>query len=246
VSWTDAPTSQLVAELDAAATPATRDHWTRYLKGAASFRGVPMAETRAAVRRVWREHDLADRPVEQLLGLAHRWFAAPDSEDKLAGVLLVAEHLVPRLELAHVDALAHPLAVGDIADWNVCDWYATKALAGFVTAGPDIEARARALARFTDSAVLWQRRAGLVAFVRSAAAPQEPFEGFVPLVLDACAANLVSDDRFAHTGPGWVLRELSRHHPEAVVAFVDAHPELSSEAKRMATARVRDGPYRRR
>ena len=60
------------------------------------------------------------------------------------------------------------------------------------------------------------------------------FEGFVPLVLDACAANLVSDDRFAHTGPGWVLRELSRADPEAVAAFVDAHPELSAEARRMA------------
>jgi 3-methyladenine DNA glycosylase AlkD len=242
----DAPTWQLDEELEAAATPATRDHWTRYLKGAASFRGVPMAGTRAAVQRVWREHDLADRPVEQVLGLAHRWFAAPDSEDKLAGVLLVAEHLGPCLELAHVDALAHPLTVGDIADWNVCDWYATKALAGFLAAGADTAARARAIAGFTRSPVLWQRRAGLVAFVRWATEPEEPFDGFVPLVLEACAANLVSDDRFAHTGPGWVLRELSRHRPDAVVAFVDAHPELSAEARRMATARLRGDPYRRR
>lgn len=158
----------------------------------------------------------------------------------------MAEHLAARLELAHVDARAHPLAVGDIADWNVCDWYATKALASFLAAGSDVEARARAIAGFTGSSVRWQRRAGLVAFVRSAATPEEPLEGFVPLVLDACAANLVSDDRFAHTGPGWVLRELSRHRPDAVAAFVDEHPELSREAQRMATARLRGGRYRRR
>jgi hypothetical protein len=43
-----------------------------------------------------------------------------------------------------------------------------------------------------------------------------------------------------------VLRQLSRAHPERVAAFVDDHPELSSEARRMATARLRSGPYRRR
>jgi 3-methyladenine DNA glycosylase AlkD len=83
-----------------------------------------------------------------------------------------------------------------------------------------------------------------VSFVKLAAAP--PFEGFVPLVLGACAANLVSDDRFAHTGPGWVLRELSAAAPDAVRAFVAAHPELSTEGRRMATATLRPGAYRRR
>jgi len=43
-----------------------------------------------------------------------------------------------------------------------------------------------------------------------------------------------------------VLRELSRAVPEAVAAFVEAHPEMSAEARRMATARLRAGPYRRR
>ena len=93
---------------------------------------------------------------------------------------------------------------------------------------------------------LWQRRAGLVSFVRLAPVADRQFAGFVPLVLEACAANLVSDDRFAHTGPGWVLRELSVAAPDAVAGFVDDHPELSAEARRMATARLRKGPYRRR
>ncbi len=80
---------------------------------------------------------------------------------------------------------------------------------------------------------LWQRRAAVVAFVRLAA--EVPFVGFVPLVLEACAANLIDDDRFAHTGPGWLLRELSRAEPAAVRDFVDAHPQLSTEAVSMAT-----------
>ena len=42
------------------------------------------------------------------------------------------------------------------------------------------------------------------------------------------------------------LRETFCSHPDQVAQFVDAHPELSAEAARMATARLRPGPYRRR
>ncbi len=215
----------------------------------ATFRGVPMARIRASVRRLWNEHRLGERPLDELLGLAHRWFARPDSEDKLAAVLLVAEHLAGRLDATHHGALAHPLEAGHAADWNVCDWYATNAVHAYLTGGrggDDLEPRARAVAAWTTTERLWQRRAGVVAFARLAPAADRHFDGFIPLVLDACAANLVSGDRFAHTGPGWVLRELSLAAPDAVTRFVESHPELSAEARRMATARLRPGAYRRR
>ena len=245
-AWTDAPTEELAALLEAAADEPTREYWTRYLKGTAIFRGVPMAGIRAAVRQVVADHGLAGRSAHELLALVHRWFAAPASEDKLAAVLLVAEHLAPRLELRHAAALAEPLARGDVADWGVCDWYGTKALHAFLVSADDLEARARAIAAWSRAPALWQRRAAVVAFVKVAPRGDGVFAGFTELALDACAANLVSDDRFAHTGPGWLLRELSRAEPEAVAAFVEAHPELSREARRMATARLRSGPYRRR
>ncbi|MDQ4132410.1 MAG: DNA alkylation repair protein [Actinomycetota bacterium] len=243
----DEVTAQLDRLLTDVADDATRAHWERYMKGTAAFRGVPMAGIRKVVRCLWKEHHLGDRPTDELLALAQRWFARRDSEDKLAAVLLIAEHLVDRLELRHHAALAHPLEVGNIADWGVCDWYANKALHGYLTEADDErESRARAIAAWTHTDRLWQRRAGLVAFVRLAPLADRQFDGFIPLVLDACAANLVSDDRFAHTGPGWVLRELSKAAPEAVAEFVESHPELSAEGRRMATARLRPGKYRRR
>ena len=129
----------------------------------------------------------------------------------------------------------------------MCDWYATKALHGFVAGGgPELQARAEAVAGWSTAPSLWQRRAAVVAFVRLAGRTPRPFAHFTDLLLDACAANLVSQDRFAHTGPGWLLRELSRVEPDRVAAFVRDHPELSKEATRMATARLRPGPYRRR
>ncbi len=243
----DAATATLHQLLDAAADEATRRHWEAYLKGAARFRGVPMAGIRAAVNQAWRDHQLAAATTDDLLALAHGWFAAPTTEDKLAAVLLLAEHAADRLSVEHVDALAAPFATGDIADWSVCDWYATKALHAFLTRDPDdLEPRARALATWGTAASLWQRRAALVAFVKLAPQASDQFSGFTPLVLQLCRDNLVVDDRFAHTGPGWVLRELSRSDPDAVREFVATEPALSQEARRMALARLRPGPYRRR
>jgi 3-methyladenine DNA glycosylase AlkD len=243
----DRATATLQHELQVAADEGTRLWWERYLRGTARFRGVSMAGIRAAVRRTWREHHLEEASTADVLALAHRWFAEPATEDKLAAVLLLAEHAASRLTVDHVDALAEPFTAGDIADWGVCDWYATKALHVFLTHVPDdLEPRARRLAAWGTADSLWQRRAGLVAFAKLAPRAAELFDGFTPLVLQLCEDNLVSDDRFAHTGPGWVLRELSRAEPEAVREFVSSHPGLSREGQRMALARLRPGPYRRR
>jgi 3-methyladenine DNA glycosylase AlkD len=247
----DRPTATLDAELNARLDPKAHRYWTNLMKGEAVFRGVPMAGIRASVRRVWSAHDLASWSIDDLLALAQRWFAVVTSEDQLAAALLLTEHAHARLRREHAAALAAPLAAGHVRDWNVTDWYATKALHAFLTGqddagGDDLEARARTLAGWTTAPTLWQRRAGLVAFVKLAPRATACFDGFVPVVLDACANNLVHPGRFAHTGPGWVLRELSRAVPETVAAFVEAHPELSAEGRRMATARLRPGPYRRR
>lgn len=237
----------LAARLELAAHPDTRRWWEDYLKGAATFRGVPMRGVRRAVRALWRE-GLRDRELDEQLAVALAWFERPTTEDKLAGALLIAEHLAPRLRARDAELLARPFERGWIADWNVCDWTATKALHAFVTGAGEapLEARAATVAGWSRTASLWQRRAAVVAFVRVARAGDENFPGFTDLVLDACARNLTSDERFAHTGPGWLLRELSITEPDRVRAFVDAHPELSREAQRMALARLRPGPYRRR
>jgi 3-methyladenine DNA glycosylase AlkD len=247
ITWAEEASAHLRAMLEAEADAGIREHWTAYLKGAATFRGVPMNRVRAAVRTVVRDHDLLQHGTQELLDLATSWTAAPDSEDKLAAVLLIAEHVHSRLRAEDVDHLARAFSEGHVSDWNVCDWYAVKALHAYLTptglADPD---RALRLLAWSRAPGLWQRRAGVVAFVKTAATADRQFAGYTDLVLDACAANLIAPDRFAHTGPGWVLRELSRARPDRVRAFVRDHPELSTEGRRMATARLRTGPYRRR
>lgn len=230
-------TSGVLADLDAGlaarADPKTRDWWTRYLRGEARFRGVRMPAIRQVVDDLWQRHDLAAAETAALLDLAWACTERPDSEDKLAGVLLVAEHLLERLDLDHVDDLATPLAAGHLADWNTCDWYGVKVLGPFVAGAPDVAAAAEAVAAWRSAPGLWQRRAAAVAFVDHAGRP-EPYPGFRSLLVEVCEANVADPTRWSQTSVGWLLRELAAADPGLVEAFLARHPELSTEARRNA------------
>ncbi len=86
--------TDLQAALEAHADPARKDWWTRYLKGTAAFRGVAMADIRAEVA-AWLGRDgpaTADARLDAAIALLRERL----TEDKLAGVLLLAEHVPPR------------------------------------------------------------------------------------------------------------------------------------------------------
>ena len=51
---------RLQSRLDARATAATREWWTKYLRGAASFRGVKMGDVRKAVHAWFEEERLGE------------------------------------------------------------------------------------------------------------------------------------------------------------------------------------------
>ena len=54
----DALIERLQLRLNAQATAATREWWTKYLRGNASFRGVKMSDVRAAVHTWFEEEQL--------------------------------------------------------------------------------------------------------------------------------------------------------------------------------------------
>lgn len=241
-------TTELVRRLEAQASPATKAWWTRYLKGTATFRGVPMAGVRAIVDQLVRDHGLDARPVDERLDLAAQWLACTTTEDQLAGVLLLAEHALGELRDDHQEALAAPLVRGDLANWSIVDWYGVKVAGPWLEAALPRTTRARAVLAWSKGEGLWLRRTAVVAFTRVAPGLGSTHPSLVKPLLAACANNLVSSERFAHTGPGWLLRELSGSAPDRVRAFVDEHPELSNEARRMALARLTPptSPGRRR
>jgi hypothetical protein len=87
---------RLQVRLDARATTATREWWTKYLRGVASFRGVKMGDVRTAVRAWFAEERLGDRlSVGRQKDLALMLLEEGYTEDKLAGILFLQEILLP-------------------------------------------------------------------------------------------------------------------------------------------------------
>jgi 3-methyladenine DNA glycosylase AlkD len=227
-------TQELSSRLQEQSDPKAKVWWERYLKGEASFRGVTMGKTRTIVNCLWKDHNLEQYRTDNLLELAHSMMAKEFTEDKLAGVLLIAERFLSRLSLAHVPLLAEPLEDGSLSDWNIVDWYSVKVLGPFVSGFTEVEARATSLASWCRTSALWKRRAAAVAFIPLARIQAEPFEGCTRLILSICESNSSDPTRWSQTSVGWLLREFSIHHRGDVESFLKLHPELSAEAMKNA------------
>ena len=213
--------------LDARASADRRTWWERYLKGVITFKGVRMSDIRAALH-LWIEDEQIETrcSLAEQKALALELFGEQVAELKLAGILYLQEVLLPRgaLEcMSDVARFADLFESGHIADWNTCDWFCVKVL------GPLAEQQgepcARAIAAWSKADNLWQRRASGVAFVNLAKNGEENFAGFTGMLLGVCADTVQSDERFAQTGTGWVLRELSAAEPERVMDFIERHAE---------------------
>jgi 3-methyladenine DNA glycosylase AlkD len=237
LSTLDGRIAGLQSRLDAQATAATREWWTRYLRGAASFRGVKMADVRKAVHAWFEEERLGEQlSVGQQKDLALMLLEENYSEDKLAGVLFLQEILLPASALdwrSDLPRFACLFDEGHICDWSTCDWFCVKVLGPLVE--QQGEACARAISEWREANSLWQRRSSIVAFANLARHGDGNFAGFTEMVLDSCTHLLGSQERFVQTGVGWVLRELSRWDQGRVVAFVEANLDrFSREALKNA------------
>src|SRR5918995_3544930 len=218
----DSLIERLQLQLNAHATTARREWWTKYLRGAASFRGVKMGDVRKAVHTWYEEERLG----EHLSG---------GQQNEL--VLMLLEEILPAGTLdwrSDLPRCARLFDQGYIRDWSTCDWFCVKVL------GPVVEqqgeACARAISKWREGDSVWQRRASVVAFANLAREGDHNFPGFTEMMFDNCSHLLGSQERFAQTGVGWVLRELSRSDRDRVVRFVEANLDrLSREAIKNAT-----------
>jgi 3-methyladenine DNA glycosylase AlkD len=227
----------LQLRLGAHATAARREWWTKYLRGAASFRSVKMKDVRTAAHGWFEGVRLAEHlSVGQQKDLALMLLEEDYTEDKLAGVLFLQEILLPAGALdwhSEVPRFARLFDRGYIRDWSICDWFCVKVL------GPLIEqqgeACARAISEWRKADSVWQRRASVVTFVNLAGKGDRTFPGFTEMVLENCSRLLGSQERFAQTGVGGILRELSRSDQGRGIKFVEANQaRFSREALKNA------------
>jgi 3-methyladenine DNA glycosylase AlkD len=233
------PVADLKRRLGREKTDKAKAFWTRYLRGAAKFRGVPMAKVRSCTQRWWAEHELADHPASVGKRIAIALLEQPMTEDKLAGVVVLHELIGDSLRATDVPTFARLFARGHLADWNIVDWFSTKVLARLLATAPQKAETAHALAQWRTAETVWQRRASCIAFAKLAPEGETALPGICDLVFKICGTVVWSPERFDQTAVGWVLRELSRAEPARVETFFRRYALLmSKECARYAVAKL--------
>jgi 3-methyladenine DNA glycosylase AlkD len=191
-----------------------------------------MADVRRIVHAWWPNDGDAE--------LACALIEEPLTEDKLAGIIALAEILIDDLGERDLARFERLFAEGHLADWNSCDWFCVKVLGPMLQRAEDPLPLATAIAEWRTADSLWQRRAAAVAFVKLVPRPEEHFRGLTELALEVCSANARGTERFVQTSVGWLLRELARTQPEAVEDWVAREGELlSAEARKMLAGQRR-------
>jgi 3-methyladenine DNA glycosylase AlkD len=225
------PLDDLQSDLELHAEEAKRDWWERYLKGQASFRGVPTPVVRELSVAWWERHDGDGLTAEEQLEACLALLRCPLTEDKLSGMLLLGERLIPRGLVdgrSAVPRFAELYPAGDLADWNAVDWFCVRVLGPLIDVTGD--ACARAIAGWVEAAVLWQRRSALVAFVTLA-----PSGRYAELIVDTADRLVLDQERFAQSGVAWVMRELSRERADLTKPFLRRHAgQMSIRTRRQA------------
>ena len=203
--------------LEAAATEKTKLWWEKYMKGVIPFRGVGIPTNRELLAE-WRTSNGIDKwSPESQLELALAFFGEPIAEDKLAGILFIQDYLYDKLPWRILlDRYGDIYARELIFDWNICDWFCVRVLGATIREnGGEC---ARAIADWKDAGYLWQARSSVVPFVNLAAESD-----YYPLIREACDVLIDREERFSKTAVGWVLRGISKHDREFVLAFVENH-----------------------
>lgn len=209
--------------------PKKKEWWERYLKNVIEFYGVPMNDIRKTIKEWRKQENILDD--EALADLAFDLFRQPISEPKLAGILLLQEHVFDHLSVTRdLPRVAKLFQQGYVYDWHHTDWLCVKVLTKFVER--DSNEAVTVLKEWVHADTLWQRRASLVSFVYVA-------KDHGDTILELAQHLAADPERFAQTAIGWSLRSLSETQADDVYTFVKKNQEtLSQEAIRMATAKL--------
>ena len=116
--------------------------------------------------------------------------------------------------------------------WDSVDMIATKLVGNYFTSHPEQEVE---LSRqWCESENLWLRRTAILFQLKRKA------ETNWPLLQETITSNLGDPDFFIRKAIGWALREYAKTDAEAVIQFVESHPQLSALSTKEALKNMRN------
>jgi 3-methyladenine DNA glycosylase AlkD len=231
--------SELRARLEDNAVPGRATGEKSYLKSDLDHIGVPLPAMRALVRSFVRGpgQGLGRGELAELVG---ELWARPVHEYRSVALLLLDAY-APVLrpdDTALLDELLRTCAT----------WAHTDLLAPFVTGRLLLRfpgETSPAVRRWAADETQWVRRGGILSFLL-ALRGKDTFTPWFPVFTGAVEPLLTDDRFFVRKAIGWVLREGTKHHPQAVTGWLAGRlPQASSLTLREAVKRLPEDERRR-
>jgi 3-methyladenine DNA glycosylase AlkD len=208
---------EIHTRLRAAGVPERRQVARWYFPSALRVLGVPTPEMRRIARDVARR--LRAEPPGTVLALCRALVEARTLEGRAVAYEVLARHAGARSALTA--RWVERLGAGN-DNWGSVDHFACTVAGPAWREGAVSDAMVQTWARAKDR---WWRRTALVATV-ALNAPSRGGRGDAPRTLAVCQRLAADPDEMIVKALSWALRELLRHDPAAVTAFLGRHREV--------------------
>lgn len=242
----------------------TKAWFTNYVKGT-QWIGCKVPVVRSTIQAIYADMmTLSGKPISNavLVDNAIQLVQNPACDAKLAGMILLSEklpidHLASGEMLDRLDRDVwndHSI----ISDWSSADWFSNRVLSKIVFAENSngenndfaLSNRVLGYSRLPEAS-LWQRRCGVVSFLKYDKHRTRLPENFGSQLIEACQDSLLlsPDERFTQTGIAWVLRYvlLEATERDEALAMICRHGSVwTNEAKKSLAEKLSKSDKRRK
>lgn len=200
--------AQIRQELHRLADPELQKTSRRFFKEEIRCYGIKTATVIAIAKKYWKE--IGNRPKQEIFALCEELYRSEYMEESFI-VSNWAYALSGRYERDDLIVFRYWINT-HITNWASCDGFCNHTMGDFIKEFPEY---IEELKTWTQSPNRWMRRAAAVSLIIPAKHGKFPEESI------AIADLLLTDqDDMVQKGYGWLLKEASRKHTDAVFRYV--------------------------
>jgi 3-methyladenine DNA glycosylase AlkD len=195
-------------DLEASADPAIRKTSQRFFKEEIRCYGMKTAAVIAIAKKYWKE--CRSRPKSEIFALCEELYRSGFMEESFI-VSEWAHSLSGKYEREDLAVFRRWIDTY-ITNWASCDGFCNHTMGDFIEQYPESIGE---LKRWTQSENRWMRRAAAVSLIVPAKHGK-----FLNEAIEIAGLLLTDKDDMVQKGYGWLLKEASRQHTDAVFRYV--------------------------
>ncbi|MFC4633247.1 DNA alkylation repair protein [Dokdonia ponticola] len=220
-------TTDLIAQLTAAANPAQAKEMNIYMRERYSFFGVKAPQRKAILKTTIDTYkSQLDRPT--VITIVKELYTQPQRELHYCAIELVTRFLKKKFQKEDITFIQQLIITHSW--WDTVDMIAKHHLGGYLKSFP--KETTRIIQSFSNADHLWLNRSAILFQL------DYKKETNADLLFQLCLKHKNTGEFFINKAIGWALREYAKTNPQAVITFVSEH-SLSPLSEQEALKKLR-------